>query len=294
MRSLEGRDSALADFFLTKPFLDSPEDQICQWRREAGILHTLGGRRLQKDSGRERARRMRDTMADVGTLDQELDRLGERETRERLALFPYEELEQAGMTKQLALAVVLTIEHWLRVEKYSLGEQVCEELTALPLSAKVVDQVTASLGKFAKERRSRLASTKQAIPIRPGSTPWPAPFVSALVFEAKLERRGQKQPECINKIVVALGGSPDQLDQYRLRLARIQVPPPPFKQAGCPKVSVIEWLAESFEYYPNCWTEQPAQLYYFSGRFFDGLPEEAVKALVRTTAESVQKGMGGS
>jgi len=74
-----------------------------------------------------------------------------------------------------------------------------------------------------------------------------------------------------------LGGSPDQLNRYRERLSKALIPSPPFKKEGG-FISVIQWLADSFEYYPKCWTEQPAGFFYYpaEGPFFEKLPQEAM------------------
>jgi hypothetical protein len=218
----------------------------------------------------------------VGTLDREFEEAGKRETRERLQQFPYAELEKVGISEQIVLAVVLTIENWLRVEKYSLADQAREELIAARLSEEVARLLAESLRTLKHGRRSRFYATKQAVPLQSGPTPWPAPFVSALVFDAMLKRREEELPELINKIVIALGGSPDQLARYRQRLATEQVPAPSFAQRTSPHISVIEWLAISFEHYQCCWTEQPRHPYYYvpDGRFFEGLPSEAITAFV--------------
>jgi hypothetical protein len=291
MRNLEAGNSPFGRFFLTDFVSGSPEDLICQWRKEAGILRILGGRCFQMQYGVGGARRRRHTLQELGTLDLELDQSGERETRKGLAAFPYEELAQAGIGKQLALAVILSVENWMRVEKYSLVEKAREELTELHLSAEVIDHLTSPLQSSRKGRRSRLASTKQDLPVRPGPAPWPAPFVSVLVLEAMLEQHGEKNPELINKIVIALGGSPDQLGRYGTRLITVQVPPPTFKRTTSPQIPIIEWLAQSFAYYPSCWTEQPQGQYYYpaDSPFFRGLPKQAIRALVVTGSVSLSK-----
>ena len=226
---------------------------------------------------------MREEARKVGTLDQEFEVAGERETRERLTQFPYAELEQVGISKQPVLAVTLTIENWLRVEKYSLADQAREELIAAGLSEEVAEQLVASQPALKQGRRSRLYATKQTVPLQTGPTPWPAPFVSALVFEAMLKRRDDQFPELVNKIVIALGGSPDQLVRYCERLTTVQVSAPSFAQHTSPQISVIEWLAISFEHYPCCWTEKPTRPYSYApaGLFFEGLSAEAVSTFVK-------------
>ena len=107
----------------------------------------------------------------------------------------------------------------MRVERYSLADKAHEELTRTGFSSEVAEVLVASHPNLRKGRRSRLYSTKQEIPLESGQTPWPAPYLSALVFEKMLKKMGIERADLIITIITVLGGSPDQLTRYRNRLA---------------------------------------------------------------------------
>ena len=136
-----------------------------------------------------------------------------------------------------------------------------------------------------KGRKCRVYSTQLEIPVQSGQPPWPAPYVAALVLESMLKKKDKKRTDLISRIVICLGGSPDQLARYRKRLSEIQVSQPPFHEKEEPRIPIIQWLTEVFEYYPNSRTEESQMPYFYDNAFFAALPEKAIVGLFKGRAQ---------
>lgn len=273
------------DYILeTMVFLErhTPEDLLCDWRREAGIFRYLGNRELIKIHGRLEAGKIRDEEIFRATLNEKVDELGEKRTREGLSRFPYEAMEQNGIAKKVVLSVILTLEKFLRVEQYTLLDMALEELAEAGLSPEVAERLVGPHSGLKKGRRSRLRSTNLEIPVQSGQTPWPAPYVSALVFEAMLNKKDKSTSQLITDVILCLGGSPDHLARYRNRLAKILVPPLVCQENGPSKVVIIDWLVDAFKVYPKSWKSEPTLPWFYDGNFFSGLPRDAIVGLVKS------------
>ena len=264
----------------------SPEEQICQWRNEAGILRHIGNRELTKKYGKEKSKQKRTDYTDFESLDEVTEKLGRERTEEGLKSFPYQALEQEGISKNMALSIILTLEYFLRLERYSLADKALEEFLAAGISQEVAEWIITSNSNLKKRHRHRLYSTKLKIPIQSGQIPWPAPYVTTLILESMLKKKNRGSSELINKIITALGGSPDQLIRYRKHLSETIMPASHFEELEEREMPVIDWLVVTFEYYPKSRTEDSAHPFYYSEFFLSALPEETIISLFKRTKKS--------
>ena len=259
----------------------TPEELIYQWRSEAGILRYIGSRELTKRYGNEKSKRYRDTLTEIEKLDEVIEKLGRERTEEGLKSFPYQALEQEGISKSMALSIILTLEHFLRLEQYSLYDKAMEELLEKGHSLDVAIAMLAPNKNLRKGRLCRLYTTKLEIPIQSGQPPCPAPYVATLILESMLKKKNKGSSELINKIIGALGGSPDQLKRYRKRLSEIIMPALHFEELEEREMPIIDWLVVAFEYYPKRRTEDSALPFFYSDSLLSALPEEAIIRLFK-------------
>ena len=259
----------------------TPEELIYQWRSEAGILRYIGSRELTKRYGNEKSKRYRDTLTEIEKLDEVIEKLGRERTEEGLKSFPYQALEQEGISKSMALSIILTLEHFLRLEQYSQYDKAMEELIERGHSQEVAMAILAPNKSLKKGRQCRVYSTKLEIRIQSGQPPSPAPYVATLVLESMLNKKNKGSSELTNKIITALGGSPDQLIRYRKRLSKIIIPSWPFEEIDKREILITDWLVEAFEYYPKRRTEDSALPFFYSDSLLSALPEEAIIRLFK-------------
>ena len=186
----------------------------------------------------------------------------------------------------MALSIILTLENFLRLEHYSLADKALEEFLAAGISQEVAEWIITSNPNLKKGHRRRLYSTKLEIPIQSGQPPCPAPYVATLILESMLKKKNKGSSELINKIIGALGGSPDQLKRYRKRLSEIIMPALHFEELEEREMPIIDWLVVAFEYYPKRRSEDSAFPFFYSESLLSALPEETIISLFKRGKQS--------